>query len=91
MYLFTLLLSFQKTEDARQKQQHVLSPCKTGHQFPPCRGTKLLPGEVSPGGRREGVLPTRRGKPGGGVQPGDIFHTMLEKLELWEPLDAAHG
>lgn len=39
------------------------------HQFSPCRGTKLLPGDVPPRGKGEGVLATGRGKPGGGVQP----------------------
>lgn len=39
-------------------------------QFSPCRGTKLLPGEISPRGRMEGVLATRRDKAGGGVQAG---------------------
>lgn len=40
------------------------------HQLSPCRGTEVLPEDVSPRGRREDVLAPRRREPGGGVQPG---------------------
>lgn len=71
MYLFTLLPSFQKAEDARQKQQHAVLHCQwriIHQQFYPCWGTKLLPGEVSPRGSREVVLATSRGEAGGQAQ-----------------------
>ena len=69
--LFCLPFKRQKMQD--KSTSMCFYPAKQRiihHQFSPCRGTKLLPGEVSPGGSREGVLATRRGKPGGGVQPG---------------------